>query len=104
MIHGIRMPPKLAAGSKTPMLATLVIFPAQATAVGFMPAMEKAKAKSRRNSSYLVVCHHQSNVKYGTANAHFDHGCVWIFKREYKGNQKSSDQCGSPHNSHGVGA
>ena len=39
MIQGIRMPP---------ILATLVIFPAQATAVGFMPAMENAKANSRR--------------------------------------------------------
>ena len=39
MIQGIRMPPKLAAGSMTPILATLVIFPAQATAVGFMPAI-----------------------------------------------------------------
>ena len=48
MIQGIRMPPKLAAGSMTPILATLVIFPAQATAVGFMPAMENAKANSRR--------------------------------------------------------
>ena len=28
MIHGIRMPPKLAAGSKTPMLATLVVMDA----------------------------------------------------------------------------
>ena len=31
----------------TPILATLVIFPAQATAVGFMPAMENAKAKGK---------------------------------------------------------
>ena len=47
MIHGISMAPLLAAGSMIPMLVTLVIFPALATAMGFSPAMAKAKANSR---------------------------------------------------------
>ena len=48
MIHGMRMAPLDAAGSMMPMLVTLVILPALATAVGFMPAMAKAKANSSR--------------------------------------------------------
>ncbi len=57
IIHGIRIAPLLAAGSITPMLATLVIFPAQATAVGFIPAMEAAKANKRRMAGHwLSAC------------------------------------------------
>ena len=48
MTHGIRMAPLDATGSMMPMLVTLVILPALATAVGFMPAIAKAKAKSSR--------------------------------------------------------
>ena len=46
--HGIMIAPLLAAGSMTPILVALVILPALATAVGFMPAMAKAKANSSR--------------------------------------------------------
>ena len=48
IIQGMRIAPLLAAGSITPMLVTLVIRPALATAVGFSPAIENAKANSRR--------------------------------------------------------
>ena len=43
---GIRIAPLAATGSMMPMLVTLVIRPALATAVGFMPAIAKAKANS----------------------------------------------------------
>ena len=46
MTHGIRMAPLAATGSMMPILVTLVIRPALATAVGFMPAIAKAKANS----------------------------------------------------------
>ena len=46
MTHGIRMAPLAATGSMMPMLVTLVIRPALATAVGFIPAIAKAKANS----------------------------------------------------------
>ena len=46
MIHGIRMAPLEATGSMIPMLVTLVMRPALATAVGFRPDIEMAKANS----------------------------------------------------------
>ena len=54
MIQGMRMAPLDAAGSMMPMLVTLVILPALATAVGFMPAMAKAKANSSRMAAPCV--------------------------------------------------
>ena len=48
MTQGIRIAPLDAAGSMMPMLVTLVILPALATAVGFMPAIANAKANSSR--------------------------------------------------------
>ena len=48
----IRIAPLLAAGSIIPMLVTLVIRPALATAVGFIPAIEKAKAKSNSIAAF----------------------------------------------------
>lgn len=55
IIQGMMMAPLLAAGSIIPMLAALVIRPALATAVGFMPAMAKAKANSRRMAVVWVL-------------------------------------------------
>ena len=52
--QGMIMAPLLAAGSMTPILVTLVIRPALATAVGFKPAMEKAKANSSRIAEIWV--------------------------------------------------
>ena len=49
------MAPLLAAGSITPMLVTLVIFPALATAVGFIPAMAKAKAKEEGRTDWSFL-------------------------------------------------
>ena len=46
MIQGIRIAPLLATGSMIPILVTLLIRPALATAVGFIPAMDAAKANS----------------------------------------------------------
>ena len=46
MIHGMRMAPLDAAGSMMPMLVTLVMRPALATAVGFRPAMENANSST----------------------------------------------------------
>ena len=46
MTQGIRIAPLAATGSMMPMLVTLVIRPALATAVGFMPAIAKAKANN----------------------------------------------------------
>lgn len=55
--QGMRIAPLLAAGSMIPMLATLVICPAHATAVGFIPAMDAAKAKRRRIAGHwLPAC------------------------------------------------
>ena len=57
MTQGIRIAPLDATGSMMPMLVTVVILPALATAVGFIPAMEKAKANSSRMAgSWLWVC------------------------------------------------
>ena len=53
MIHGMRMAPLDATGSMMPMLVTLVMRPALATAVGFRPAMENAKANS---STMAMTC------------------------------------------------
>ena len=46
MTQGIRIAPLDATGSMMPMLVTVVILPALATAVGFSPDMEMAKANS----------------------------------------------------------
>ena len=46
MTQGMTMAPRLAAGSRMAMLVTVVIRPAAATAVGFIPAMAKAKQNS----------------------------------------------------------
>ena len=54
IIQGMMIAPLLAAGSMIPMLAALVIRPALATAVGFMPAMAKAKANSSRMAAVWV--------------------------------------------------
>ena len=62
MIQGIRIPPKLAAGSMTPILATLVIFPAQATAVGSCQPW-KMQRQTAEDSSNLIISHHQADVK-----------------------------------------
>ena len=57
VIHGMRIAPLLATGSMIPMLATLVIFPAQDTAVGFHPPMEAETAKSSTMASHwLSAC------------------------------------------------
>ncbi len=54
---GHRIAPLDATGSMMPMLVTVVTLPALATAVGFIPAMEKAKANSSRMAgSWLWVC------------------------------------------------
>ena len=52
MIQGMMLAPLLAAGSMIPMLAALVMRPALATAVGFIPAIEKAKAKSNSIAAF----------------------------------------------------
>ena len=45
--YGIIIAPKEATGSIIPMLFVLIIRPALATAVGFIPAMENAKRNKR---------------------------------------------------------
>ena len=61
MTHGIRMAPLEATGSMMPMLVTLVMRPALATAVGFSPDMEMAKANSNAMAA-PCVCAMTSNM------------------------------------------
>ena len=89
--QGMTMAPLLAAGSMTPILVTLVIRPALATAVGFKPAMEKAKANSEQNSRNLGMGGHQPNIKDNASNGHFNHGRRGIFDWKDKCNQHSGN-------------
>ena len=54
MAQGITTAPRPATGSITPRLVTLVIRPAQPTAVGFIPAMDSAKPSSSKSAGAWV--------------------------------------------------
>ena len=92
-----------AAGSIIPMLAALVIRPALATAVGFMPAMAKAKANSSRMAAVWVPAIIRPMIEDDAANAHLNHGRIAVFDRNNKCYEQAGNQGGTPHHGHGVG-
>lgn len=64
MPHGIKIAPSPAVGSMMPMLAALVILPAQETIVGFSPAMESEKPSSNSSAGgWLLPAQTQSKAQ-----------------------------------------
>ena len=64
----------------------------------------KGKGEQQENGSGLGTGHHQAHVEDDAANAHFNHGGIAVFDRDYKCYEQAGNQRGSPHHGYGVGA